>query len=70
MIEHIAFDDDTNTLWVSFRDSGRYAYYGVPATLFDTFCQAGSAGTVFNEQVKGRFHWRRDPERRRFGPNA
>ena len=70
MIERVAFDDDTNVLAVSFRQTGKYVYYGVPGSIFDALCQAGSVGTFFNEQIKGRFPCRRDPERRRFGPNA
>ncbi|MCE7798132.1 KTSC domain-containing protein [Sphingobium sufflavum] len=70
MIDRVAFDDDTNILAVSFRQTGKYVYYGVPSSLFDALCQAGSAGSFFNEQIKGRFPCRRDPERRRFGPNA
>ncbi len=70
MIDRVAFDDGTNILAVSFRQTGKYVYYGVPGSTFDAFCKAGSAGSFFNEQIKGRFPCRRDPERRRFGPNA
>lgn len=70
MIDRIGYDDDTDTLSISFRDTGRYFYYGVPAALFDAFCHAASAGTFFNARIKDRFPSVRDPERRRFGPNA
>jgi|TARA_Y100000815_G_scaffold275772_1_gene317285 hypothetical protein len=68
MIERVAFDDDAHTLSISFRQTGKYLYYDVPATIFDELCKAVSVGTYFNEQIKGRFACRRDPERRRFGP--
>lgn len=55
---------------ISFRDTGNYIYEGVPAALFETFCRAASAGSFFNERIKDRYRFRRDPERRRFGPNA
>ncbi|HWW55532.1 MAG TPA: KTSC domain-containing protein [Sphingopyxis sp.] len=70
MIDRIVYDDAARTLCVAFRDTGKYVYDGVPAALFDAFCIAGSAGTFFNERIKNRYRFRRDPERRRFGPNA
>ena len=45
MIDRIAYDDDTDVLWIWFRDTGKYAYYAVPPTLFEAFCKASSAGT-------------------------
>lgn len=70
MIERITFDEDTNILAISFKETGKYLYYGVPGSLFEALCEAGSVGSVFNDQIKGHFPCRRDPERRRFGPNA
>ena len=69
MIDRIGYDD-AGTLSISFRDTGKYFYHGVPAALFEAFCHAASAGTFFNEHIKDRFRCVRDPERRRFGPNA
>ena len=70
MIDRVAFDEDAQTLCVSFKQTGKYLYYDVPAAIFDTMCKAKSVGQFFNEFVKGKFRCRRDPERRRFGPNA
>jgi hypothetical protein len=70
MIERAAYDEAASTLCVSFKMAGKYVYYDVPGHVFDEFCSAASAGTYFNEQIRGRFRCRRDPERRRFGPNA
>jgi hypothetical protein len=69
LIERAAFDDDAKTLVISFRHTGKYVYDDVPGAVFDGLCQASSAGTFFNEVIKGRFACRRDPERRRFGPD-
>jgi hypothetical protein len=55
---------------VSFRQTGKYVYYDVPAAIFDALCKAASVGAFFNEQIKGRFRCRRDPDRKRYGPNA
>ncbi len=69
-IDRIGFDDDDGILSVSFRETGKYLYYDVPAAVFEAFCQAPSAGAFFNECIKDHYRCRRDPERRRFGPNA
>lgn len=70
MIERVAYDDEAQSLWVSFRQTGKYVYYDVPAAIFDGLCKASSIGTFLNTQIKGRFRCRRDPERKRYGPNA
>lgn len=70
MIDRIGFDDDADILSISFRDTGKYVYYDVPAATFQAFCNAPSAGTFFNAHIKDHFRCRRDPERRRFGPNV
>lgn len=70
MIERIAYDDAARILWISFSGTGVYLYDGVPAALFEEFCRAPSAGGFFNERIKDRYSFRRDPARRRFGPNA
>lgn len=70
MIDRIGYDAETRTLTISFRDTGKYLYYDVSLATFEAFCQAASAGTFFNEHIKDRFRCARDPDRRRFGPNA
>jgi KTSC domain len=45
MIERVTFDDDAHTLSISFRQTGKYLYYDVPATIFDELCKAVSVGT-------------------------
>lgn len=70
MIDRVAFDDESHIMSVSFRDTGKYIYYDVPKTIFEALCKASSAGAFFNAQVKGHFRCSRNPERRRFGPNA
>lgn len=70
MIDRIGFDDDRGILSITFRETGKYFYYDVPAAIFDAFCQAPSAGMFFNERIKDHYRCARDPERRRFGPNV
>ena len=69
-IDQIAYDAAARTLSIAFNDSGTYVYEDVPATLVEAFCRARSAGAFFHEQIRNRYAFRRDPEHRRFGPNA
>lgn len=70
VIDRIAYDEAAETLSISFRDTGDYIYFDVPAELFDRFRDASSAGSFFNEHIKDHYRYRRDRARRRFGPNA
>ncbi len=69
MINRIVFDDEAETLQVSFRSGLKYIYAGVPRAIYDALGGAASAGRFFNEHVKGRFPCRPDPAgRRRYRP--
>ena len=69
-IDQIAFDEADATLTVTFHDSGRYVYFGAARTVYDDFCRAASPGAFLNSQIKGRYDFKFDPARRRFGPKA
>lgn len=64
LIDRIVYDEDEGTLAVTFRNARRYIYSDVPRAIYDAFKKAGSAGTFFNQAVKGRFPCR--SERRRY----
>jgi hypothetical protein len=70
MIDRIAYDVAEATLCIWFRGTGKYLYFDVPADVYEALGRADSAGTFFNERIKGHFRCVRDPTRRRFGPNA
>jgi hypothetical protein len=59
LIERILFDDEAETLSIWFKRSGKYVYHGVPRAIYDALGHAGSAGTFFNQAIKGRFECRR-----------
>jgi hypothetical protein len=46
---------DDGVLEVEFLDGGLYRYLGVPRSVFDGLFRAHSAGSYFNQQIKGRF---------------
>ncbi|RDE07496.1 KTSC domain-containing protein [Sphingomonas aracearum] len=64
MIERIVFDEEAETLRIRFRRSGEYLYSGVPRAIYEALSRAKSAGTFFNEAIKGRFACQ--PLRRRY----
>jgi hypothetical protein len=64
-ISRIAYEAETGTLSVWFRESGElYRYYEVPPRIFDAFRKAGSKGRFFNLHVKDRYCFQRmgDPD--------
>ena len=67
-IERIVYDEEAASLFICFRETGRYLYSGVPKAIYEGLKKAPSPGRYFNECIKRRFPCRPDPVRRRFGP--
>ena len=65
-IERVAYNPATRELSIWFAGRHRYVYSDVPAELYHALCDAESAGSFVNAQVKGRFECRCDPPRRRY----
>jgi hypothetical protein len=64
-ISRIAYETDSQTLSVWFRESGElYRYYDVPARVHAAFRKAGSKGRFFNHYIKDRYPFQRmhDPD--------
>jgi hypothetical protein len=70
IIDRAGYDDAARLLCLRFLDTGCYFYFDVPRELFEALCAAPSPGQFFNEQIKGRFRFERDPDQRRFGPKV
>lgn len=52
----IGYDEDTETLFVQFRDSGSvYAYDDVPQSIYEELNEADSMGGYYNEYIKGNY---------------
>ena len=66
LIDRVLYDEEAGTLAVTFRNTRRYIYSGVPRAVYDAFKKAGSAGEFFNDAVKGRFPCRPVDQRRRY----
>jgi hypothetical protein len=47
------YDNETQTLSVTFTNGRTYDLDGVPPDLFEGLCSASSAGTYFNTYLRG-----------------
>lgn len=70
MIDKVAYDDQSGTLSIWFRQTGRYVYFDVPRAIFEALKAAPSAGRYFNECIKRRYRCTFDPARRRYRPQG
>ena len=52
-ISHIEYDPATQQLYITFRGSGTYTYYGVPQHVYEAFLRAPSKGQFYNDPIKG-----------------
>lgn len=68
LIDRVLYDEEAASLFICFRETGRYLYSGVPRAIYEGLKKAPSPGRYFNECIKRRFPSRPDPVRRRFGP--
>ncbi len=51
-VESVAHDPATNTLFVQYRNGGRYTYNGVDAEKFEQLRTADSVGSFLHSQIK------------------
>lgn len=56
-IQTIRYDDETNTLEVSFKNGGIYQYYDVPSHVAEEFERAASKGTFLAANIKGVYRY-------------
>lgn len=55
-VEEVSFDEDTDTLTVTFQGGRAYDVLNCPASTYRQFKDAPSAGQFYNRQIKGRFN--------------
>lgn len=54
-MRRIEYDAITGKLDIWFNDSGRYSYYGVPASIYDGLMVSSSKGSYFNARIRDRY---------------
>lgn len=55
MIEEFSYDDETQTLTVTFNKGGTYSYSGVQEDVFQAMKDADSVGRFFLQNIKGQY---------------
>jgi hypothetical protein len=55
MIEEYSYDDETQTLNVTFCKGGTYSYSGVQEDVFQAMKDADSVGKFFLQNIKGQY---------------
>lgn len=63
-----AYDTDSRTLDIWYREGDRYSYFDVPLSVYEALCLAPSAGEYVNRAIKPRYRNEIEPRRRRFRP--
>jgi len=55
----IAYDSTRELLQLEFNSHAFYQYFGVPATVHEGLMDARSKGSFFNQNIRGKFLYRR-----------
>ncbi len=63
VIERFAYDPLFQILTVEFKNGGRYYYFGVPESVFETMCSAPSKGQFLVNEIKGAYTYSRAKRR-------
>jgi lysyl-tRNA synthetase class 2 len=54
-IKLINYNDAARELYVTFRETGKYAYRGVPRSTYEAFRSAPSKGQFFSHFIRDRY---------------
>ena len=58
-IESIGYENSSQTLEISFINSGIYQYYGVPYDIYQGLMNADSHGRFLHQYIKNNFSYRK-----------
>lgn len=56
-IRSIGYDEKTGEMHVTFRDTGRYVYYGVPKNVYESMMMSSSKGKFIHSQIKPQYNF-------------
>ena len=59
MLASIAYDEIHEQLQLEFHSRALYQYFSVPVTVHEGLLGAPSKGSYFNQEIRGRFRYRR-----------
>lgn len=58
-LSFIGYDEDTNTLYVTFKNNATFKYIDVPEQVYKDFKEANSVGSYFNMYIKTKYTYSR-----------
>jgi lysyl-tRNA synthetase class 2 len=58
-VRELAYNADTQELYVTYAEGREYVYYGVPKEVYERFRSADSWGGFVNKEIKRRYFYRR-----------
>lgn len=58
-LDAVAYDAASSTLYIRFKSSGTYAYYGVPQSVYNGLMSAGSHGEYHAVHIKNSYRYQR-----------
>ena len=58
-VREIAYNADSQELYVTYAEGREYVYYGVPKEVYERFRSAESWGVFVNKEIKRRYFYRR-----------
>ena len=62
-IQEIGYDEETKTLYIIFKGSGKYLYYDVPKEVWEAMVKAKSTGKFFYREIKGGYEYDREKKK-------
>ena len=60
-LHFVAYDSESQVLWLQFRSRAVYCYFDVPPTIHHELIRADSKGSYFNRNIRGCFPYCRLP---------
>ncbi len=58
-LRSVGYDPETETLEIEFTSGAVYAYYGVPAEVYEGLMDAPSHGRYFQENIRNQYRYRK-----------
>jgi hypothetical protein len=58
-IARFRYEAETLTLEIEFKNGNIYQYFDFPEPVYEAFCQAGSKGQFFYQNIRGVYRYAR-----------
>jgi len=58
-ISRFRYEAETLTLEIEFKNGNIYQYFDFPEPVYEAFCQTGSQGQFFHQNIRGIYRYAR-----------